>query len=38
MKKLVLRLIMVMCMMTVSSTLVNAQIAKPGFQKPSVSV
>ena len=33
MKKLVLRLIMVMCMMTVSSTLVNAQIAKPGFQK-----
>lgn len=33
MKKLVLRLVMVMCMMTVSSTLVNAQIAKPGFQK-----
>ena len=33
MKKLVLRLIMVMCMMTVSSTLVNAQIAKHGFQK-----
>lgn len=33
MKKLVLRLIMVMCMMTVSSTLVNAQITKPGFQK-----
>ena len=33
MKKLVLRLIMVMCMMTVSSTLVNAQTAKPGVLK-----
>lgn len=33
MKKLVLRLVMVMCMMTVSSTLVNAQTTKPGFQK-----
>ena len=33
MKKLVLRLVMVLCMMTVSSTLVNAQITKPGFQK-----
>ncbi len=33
MKKLVLRLMMVMCMMTVSSTLVNAQTAKPGVQK-----
>ena len=33
MKKLVLRLIMVMCMMTISSTLVNAQATKPGVQK-----
>lgn len=33
MKKLVLRLIMVMCMMTISSTLVNAQTAKPSVQK-----
>lgn len=33
MKKLVLRLIMVMCMMTVSSTLVNAQTTKTGVQK-----
>lgn len=33
MKKLVLRLMMVMCMITVSSTLVNAQTAKPGVQK-----
>ncbi len=33
MKKLVLRLVMVMCMMTVSSTLVNAQTTKTGVQK-----
>lgn len=33
MKKLVLRLMMVMCMMTVSSTLINAQTAKPSVQK-----
>lgn len=33
MKKLVLRLMMVMCMMTVSSTLVNAQTTKTGVQK-----
>ena len=33
MKKLVLRLVMVMCMMTVSSTLVNAQTTKPDVQK-----
>ena len=33
MKKLVLRLIMVMCMMTVSSTLVNAQTVKTSVQK-----
>lgn len=33
MKKLVLRLIMVMCMMTVSSTLVDAQTTKTGVQK-----
>lgn len=33
MKKLVLRLFMVMCMMTISSTIVNAQHTKPGVQK-----
>lgn len=33
MKKLVLRMIMVMCMMTISSTLVNAQTTKPSVQK-----
>lgn len=33
MKKLVLRLMMVMCMMTVSATLVNAQTTKTGVQK-----
>lgn len=33
MKKLVLRLIMVMCMMTVSSTIVTAQTSKPAIQK-----
>lgn len=33
MKKLVLRLMMVMCMMTVSSTLVNAQTTKTDVQK-----
>lgn len=33
MKKLVLRLIMVMCMMTISSTIVTAQTSKPAIQK-----
>lgn len=33
MKKLVLRLFMVMCMMTISSTIVNAQHTKQGVQK-----
>ena len=33
MKKLVLRLMMVICMMTVSATLVNAQTTKTGVQK-----
>ena len=33
MKKLVLRLIMAMCMMTISSTIANAQTVKPEVQK-----